>query len=406
MPSPTEPSSLPRGRAPVLVVGAGYAGVMVANRLASHAVPVRLVSARPQFVERIRLHQHIAGTGHALRPLRDLLHPGVEVVVGGAERIDAAVRAVAMTGGEQLSYERLVLATGSISTAPAGSWDVGLPGPAEQARRHLASLAPGSTVAVVGGGLTGVETATEVAGARPDLTVELVTGSLLADLSAATVARAERTLRRLGIQIVRARLVRLEGPDAEAARTHLVLDDGSRRAASSVLWCGPFRGAPLARVSGLPVDGLDRLLVDDLQRSSADSRVWGAGDAAAHPANRRMSCQSALPSGAAVADAVLADLQGGAARPFTLRYSLRCISLGRHGGLVQPSRGDDRAFGPALGGAALGGAALGGAALGGAALGGAALGGAVAAVVKERVCLATVGWLSGQARGKDYRWRR
>jgi NADH:ubiquinone reductase (H+-translocating) len=390
----------PPARPPAVVVGAGYAGVMAANRLASHGTRARLVTPAEHFVERIRLHQHIAGTATAVRPLKDVLHPAVEVVAGEVDRVDAAVRRLALKDGRTIAYERVVLATGSISTAPAGSWDVGRPGQADQARRHLAALGAGSTVVVVGGGLTGLETATEVAGARPDLTVELVSSSLLADLLPGTVARATRGLRRLGVRVVHGRVLDVEGTDLEGdgtdgagtdradvlgahgdEATTLVLDDGTRLPAALVLWCGPMRAAPLARASGLPVDTLDRLLVDDLQRSLADSHVYGAGDAAAHPANRRMSCQSALPSGAAAADAVLAHLDGRAVRPFTMKYSLRCISLGRHDGLIQPSHGDDRPLGPSLAGRA-------------------------AAVVKEQVCAATVGWLAGQAHGKQYRWRR
>ena len=42
----------------VLVIGGGYAGVMAANRLMSRDdVMVKLINPRPEFVERIRLHQ-------------------------------------------------------------------------------------------------------------------------------------------------------------------------------------------------------------------------------------------------------------------------------------------------------------------------------------------------------------
>ena len=61
----------------VVVVGAGYAGVMAANRLlAEHPeVAVTVVNPRPVFVERVRLHQVAAGSGTATHELSDLLHP-------------------------------------------------------------------------------------------------------------------------------------------------------------------------------------------------------------------------------------------------------------------------------------------------------------------------------------------
>lgn len=50
----------------VVVLGGGYAGTLAANRLQARAdVEVTLVNPRPQFVERIRLHQLVAGTSAA-----------------------------------------------------------------------------------------------------------------------------------------------------------------------------------------------------------------------------------------------------------------------------------------------------------------------------------------------------
>ena len=51
----------------IVVVGGGYAGVLAANRLLQRAdVDVALINPRPQFVERIRLHQLVAGTDDAV----------------------------------------------------------------------------------------------------------------------------------------------------------------------------------------------------------------------------------------------------------------------------------------------------------------------------------------------------
>ncbi|HYR16035.1 MAG TPA: FAD-dependent oxidoreductase, partial [Mycobacterium sp.] len=46
----------------VVVIGGGYAGTTAANHLRMRAdVNITLVNPRPKFVERIRLHQHVAG---------------------------------------------------------------------------------------------------------------------------------------------------------------------------------------------------------------------------------------------------------------------------------------------------------------------------------------------------------
>lgn len=45
----------------VVIVGAGYAGVNAAKRLARSDADVTIVNPRADFVERIRLHQYLAG---------------------------------------------------------------------------------------------------------------------------------------------------------------------------------------------------------------------------------------------------------------------------------------------------------------------------------------------------------
>lgn len=59
------------GRTEVVVIGGGYAGVLAANRLTGRDdVAVTLVNPRPTFVERLRLHQLVAGSDDATRRQR------------------------------------------------------------------------------------------------------------------------------------------------------------------------------------------------------------------------------------------------------------------------------------------------------------------------------------------------
>jgi NADH dehydrogenase FAD-containing subunit len=71
--------------------------------------------------------------------------------------------------------------------------------------------------------------------------------------------------------------------------------------------------------------------------------VLVAGDAAHvdSTAPIRMACATAMPMGAHAADVVAAELQGREPEPFSFRYMIQCISLGRHNGLVQMVNADD-----------------------------------------------------------------
>ncbi|GAA3845894.1 hypothetical protein GCM10022380_75010 [Amycolatopsis tucumanensis] len=55
---------------------------------------VTLVNPRPAFVDRVRLHQFVAGAGEATGDYGTLLDDGVHLVVDTATRIDTAARAV------------------------------------------------------------------------------------------------------------------------------------------------------------------------------------------------------------------------------------------------------------------------------------------------------------------------
>lgn len=98
----------------VVVIGAGYAGVMAANRLAAAGrsdVGVTVVNPRPDFVERVRLHEHAAGATHAVRPLSGLLHRDVRLRVATVETI--AERSVRLDDGGALAFDHLLYAVGS-----------------------------------------------------------------------------------------------------------------------------------------------------------------------------------------------------------------------------------------------------------------------------------------------------
>lgn len=305
----------------VVVIGAGYAGTVAANRLVKKSdAEVTVVNPRPEFVERVRLHQHIAGTGGATTPLTEMLDRRIRLVIGSAEKIGDS--AVLLADGTNLPFDRLVYAAGGAPTAPSGTVVVGALESAEEARRALAALPDGAAVTVVGGGLTGIETAAEVAEARPGLRVRLRSeGEVGASLGDGARARVRRELKRLGISIERGRYEDSDGADL-------------------VLWGIASQVSDLAARSGLAVDRAGRVLVDEFLRSVSDPRIVAVGDGAAVP-NARLSCQTALPQGAHGADNLARELAGKEPRAYSMGYTGQNVSIGRRGAVIQAARRDD-----------------------------------------------------------------
>lgn len=364
----------------IVVIGGGYAGVMAANRLAPHAV-VTLVNPRPRFVERIRLHQLVAGNDDAVAEFGAVLGGTVRVVVDTAERIDTDTRTVALASGAELPYDYLVYAVGSTGEVPAavpGAAEFAYPiSELEQAQRlaeRLAEVPATAPVVVVGGGLTGIETAAELAEAgRPVTMVTDVFGPSLADSGRRSIAK----------RLARLRVTVLDGSAvAEVTPEHVVLADGRRVPSGVTVWTAGFGVPGLAAASGLATDALGRLRTDETLTSVSDPHVVGAGDAVA-PSDRpwRMSCQAALPLGAQAANTVLARLAGEA--PVAVNHAMagQCISVGRRAGVFQFADVDDtpkRWY----------------------------IGGRTGAIVKEQVCRFTLKWIRGEAdKPGSYTWK-
>ncbi len=330
-------------RACVVVIGGGYAGTLAANRVLSRPdIDVTLVNPRPHFVERIRLHQLVARSGSATVDYAEMLNPKVHLVVDTATEIDAVNRTVRLASGSGLRYDYLIYAVGSTG----GTANV--PGAAEFAfpiaefeyaarlRGRLDELHPKAPVCVVGGGLTGIETAAELAGQRPGGAVTLICGPALGpSLGNSGRQSVARQLARLGVRIV-------EGTVTEIRESSVVLSDGEELPSAVTIWTAGFGMPPLAARSGLTTDALGRLLTDETLTSLDDDHIVAAGDVAA-PSGQplRMSCQAAGPLGAQAADTVLSRIAGEEPARVSLAFVGQCVSLGRSLATFQSSHTDD-----------------------------------------------------------------
>jgi NADH:ubiquinone reductase (H+-translocating) len=338
----------------VVVVGGGYAGTLAANRLRQRPdLEITLVNPRPVFVERIRLHQLVADTGTATADYGTLLGDGVRLVVDAVERIDTGARRLELTSGAALDYDYLIYAVGSTGAVPAHA---SVPGAAEFAhaisdlesaqrlRYALADLPLGAPVTVVGGGLTGIETASELAEqGRP---VTLVCGGRLGtSLSNRGRRSVAKQLRRLDVTIAETVAV------SEVRWDSVVLSNGAVLPSSATVWTAGFAVPDLAARSGLRTDELGRLLTDETLTAVDDDRIVAAGDSAA-PSGQplRMSCQAAEPLGAQAAETVLARIAGNTPAALNQAFVGQCISIGRNGGTLQFARTDDTPVNMALGG--------------------------------------------------------
>ena len=341
----------------ILVIGAGYAGLLFTMRLAGKVarqhVQIALVNESDTFTERPRLHQFAANRVVPWRSLPQMLRrTNIQFIQGRVTSIEPIHRKIMVEDQQQthrMEYDYLVYALGSetdrktvlgvaqyaYTLAPSG------PLSAAALRETLPSIeARAGQIVVSGGGATGIETAAQVASIYPHIKVRLVTREPLALFLGKGVASSmRRSLQRLGVEII-------DQTNVTAVRAQsVVTDQGSELACDLCIWTGGFVAPPLAREAGLAVNERNQVIVDPFLRSISHPEIYAIGDAA-HPREDpgvpvRMSAFTATILGAHGADSLSAVLRGKSPRPLSFAYLGQGIALGRHNAIGFNNYPDD-----------------------------------------------------------------
>ncbi|WP_051450993.1 NAD(P)/FAD-dependent oxidoreductase [Actinospica robiniae] len=341
----------PAGR--IVVIGAGYSGLCAAAR-AGKSAQVTLIAPDERIPNRIRQHEVAAG--------REVPKPLIAHVVRGRKvthvqarvtELDLTARKVFTDTGRAVEYDTLVYALGSHT-----AWH-GVPGAQKHAysteqaaelRQRLAET-PTGRLAVVGGGATGIELAAELAEAYPDWRIQLVSsGEVGGWFSAKGKAIVHEALGRLGVEL-------REHSEVTAVDAAGLTTVQGRIDADLVAWAGSFEVAPLAREAGLAVTETGEAVVDAYLRSASHPEVFVIGDAAAVTlpgiGRLRKGCATAEPMGMYVGKVLGRIVRGKTVGPYSYGYTVQCLSLGRHAGMVQRVGKDDsmreRAYGGGVG---------------------------------------------------------
>ena len=356
----------------VVIAGAGYAGLHVAQRLGTWleketAGSVTLVDKNDYHQVLTEIPRVAAGnrSAEAVRvPLVTVLSQKVTFVRGAITGFDLPGHALHTEAGP-LAYTRLVLALGSRPN------DFGIPGLAERALtlwsvddagRVLEAVkarigeAAGSndpqsqrrllTVVIGGGGATGVELAGELAEEMPALLrqveipadrcqVVLVEAgaTILAGSSPGLIARAGEVLTELGV------VVHTNAQIAEVTEQGFVLKSGQTIEGGVFVWAGGVKAPDLVKGSGLPIGYNGRVKVDQHLRVLDHPEIYVAGDLASvvdFHTGRALPplAQIALEEGETVAHNLWAEMTADKPETFTFQNKGYIVSVGGQSGVA------------------------------------------------------------------------
>ena len=331
----------------ILIAGAGYAGLAAylacRDDLERGDIAVTVVNADDRHLLLPELPLYLAGESgpdQVRLYLRNAVRPPAQVQVATILRIEPDGPALLCEDPVgRLRADGLLVALGSVSD------DFGVPGVREHAtaighwedmselrERLLADLhsQAAAAVAIVGGGFTGVEIASELAGRAREtgsgLQVTLVAPSVLPGMPDGVRRTAVRALQTLHVRTIDGRA---EAVEAGRIRLH----GGEVVEAASIVWAAGVRANPVVGESGLPVNRRGQVRVDGCLRAAP--RLYLAGDCAEIQDEKTgqhlaPTAQAAMQAGPAAARNLLRELRGRETEPFTPSDRGFLVSLG-HG---------------------------------------------------------------------------
>lgn len=345
----------------ILIIGAGFGGLwsaLSAVRLLDQQqrLDVSVTVLAPQAELRVRPRFYESDITPTVAPLSELFDAvGIKFIRGAATGIDADAKRVTYTDASSaqqvLNYDRLVLAAGSQVARPAAlsgidlAFDVDSYESAEKLNSHLQGLRdlPASpernTVVVVGGGFTGIETATEmpgrlreILGADADVRVVVVdsgnaVGAAMGQAIADVVAEASDELGvtwNLGSAV--------QAVDSNG----VILANGERIDAKTVIWAVGVKASPLTQLVAGERDRQGRLHVDRTLKVLGQDSIFATGDTAYAASDdlgnyALMTCQHAIALGRSAGNNAAADLLGVAPLPYSQVKYVTCLDLGAWG---------------------------------------------------------------------------
>jgi NADH dehydrogenase len=352
------------GKPQVVVLGAGFGGLWAARTLAQGQVDVVVADRNNYHTFLALLYQVAAAELEAediAYPIRSIFWKlsNVNFTLAHARRIDLQNRLIE-TDGEVISYDYLILATGSVT------YSFGLPGVKENAyclktleeavalKNHIIccfEAAAGEkdetrrrsllTFVIVGGGATGVE----YAGALTELihgplikdyrtidfpTVRIIlleaAAELVAGMPGPVRTYTREKLRKMGVDVRLGAKVREVTPDA------IHVSGQADIPTRTVVWTAGVRGEPIAGLSGISTGRDGRVPVGETLQVPGHPEIYVIGDLAAISKDESvlpMVAQVAIQSGIAAAQNILRQIAGQIPQPFRYHDRGSMITIGR-----------------------------------------------------------------------------
>jgi len=351
----------------IVILGAGFGGLTAARELRDHA-DVTVVD-RHNFQTFLPLLYQVASAGlaadHVAHPVRGALRKsGAQFRMGSPITVDHKNKTVKIDSSEVLSFDHLIIALGSATA------DFGVKGVSEfalgmksvhealairaEVMRRFEDLCRFQddtvfTIAVVGGGPTGVEMAgafaelvrgplaNDQAQAAANMKIVLIEAGprLLPSFSPSLSARTKKDLEKLGVNVM------LNTAVEEVKNTSINIKGAAAIPAQITIWAAGVQGEPTASALNLPLVST-RVDVEQTLQVKNYPHIWAIGDISGFKNSDGkflpMVAPVAMQQGRFVAKQILNLAQNKPLKPFKYRDKGSMATIGRNKAVVEAGK--------------------------------------------------------------------
>ena len=271
----------------VVVLGGGYGGLTVVQELLQHiAADVRivLIDRNPFGALKTEFYALAAGTSSEL-DIRVSFpsHPQLDIVYGEVESVSFENRTVQLAGRDPIPYDSLVIALGctdnfhGIEGAPQHSTGVQSLSATRRTYQLLNDTKPYGQIHIVGGGLSGVEVASELRESRPDLNIRILDRSSL-------MSAFPGKLQKFVASWFKEHDVELRSQVHITRLEEGVIHNGDEEILSDVtVWTAGIQPVELVQKLTFPKDKQGRLIVNEWHELPEARDVFVIGDCSSQP---------------------------------------------------------------------------------------------------------------------------
>lgn len=340
------------GKLKILVVGGGFGGVKTALELADDdRCDVTLLSDHSHFRYYPALYHAATGgkmAGSRIRLSNFLGNKNVTFIRASAKSLDQEHKQIITTEGKKLSYDKLVLALGSVTNyfgikgLEEHSFGIKSAEEVMRLREHMHSQfiengCPDLNYVIVGGGPTGIE----LAGALPGYLHEVMKKHRVKDckLSIKLIEAAPRLLPRSPKKISDAVLKRLRalgvdimlGQAVEGQTADMLMVGDKPLMSHTVIWTAGVSNNPFFKENGFKLTDRGKVEVDDYLQAAENIFVIGDN------ANTLFSgmAQTAIYDGEYVAHTIKKQLDAKMPSTYVPKKPITVIPVGPHWAAVE-----------------------------------------------------------------------